>query len=186
MFPMIATVEEFRKARKILDEEKQKLENDGVTVAKNIEVGMMLEIPSSAVMADVFAKEVDFFSIGSNDLIQYLFAADRGNSRVAYLYQELHPAVLRLVKKVIDAAHAEGKWVSMCGEMASNPLATPLLMGMGLDEFSMNSSSILHIRSLINQLNTRKLQPLIHKALNAATADEVEGYIRQAVPQATE
>lgn len=186
MFPMIATVEEFRKARKILDEEKQKLENDGVTVAKNIEVGMMLEIPSSAVMADVFAKEVDFFSIGSNDLIQYLFAADRGNSRVAYLYQELHPAVLRLVKKVIDAAHAEGKWVSMCGEMASNPLATPLLMGMGLDEFSMNSSSILHICSLINQLNTRKLQPLIHKALNAATADEVEGYIRQAVPQATE
>lgn len=186
MFPMIATVEEFRKARKILDEEKQKLENDGVTVAKNIEVGMMLEIPSSAVMADVFAKEVDFFSIGSNDLIQYLFAADRGNSRVAYLYQELHPAVLRLVKKVIDAAHAEGKWVSMCGEMASNPLATPLLMGMGLDEFSMNSSSILHIRSLINQLNTRKLQPLIHKALNAATVDEVEGYIRQAVPQATE
>ena len=186
MFPMIATVEEFQKARKILDEEKQKLENDGITVAKNIEVGMMLEIPSSAVMADVFAKEVDFFSIGSNDLIQYLFAADRGNSRVAYLYQELHPAVLRLVKKVIDAAHAEGKWVSMCGEMASNPLATPLLMGMGLDEFSMNSSSILHIRSLINQLNTRKLQPLIHKALNAATADEVEGYIRQAVPQATE
>lgn len=186
MFPMIATVEEFRKARKILDEEEQKLENDGVMVAKNIEVGMMLEIPSSAVMADVFAKEVDFFSIGSNDLIQYLFAADRGNSRVAYLYQELHPAVLRLVKKVIDAAHAEGKWVSMCGEMASNPLATPLLMGMGLDEFSMNSSSILHIRSLINQLNTRKLQPLIHKALNAATADEVEGYIRQAVPQATE
>lgn len=186
MFPMIATVEEFRKARKILDEEEQKLENDGVTVAKNIEVGMMLEIPSSAVMADVFAKEADFFSIGSNDLIQYLFAADRGNSRVAYLYQELHPAVLRLVKKVIDAAHAEGKWVSMCGEMASNPLATPLLMGMGLDEFSMNSSSILHIRSLINQLNTRKLQPLIHKALNAATADEVEGYIHQAVPQATE
>lgn len=183
MFPMVATIEEFRQARKILDEEKQQLIDEGIAVANNIEVGMMLEIPSSAIMADVFAREVDFFSIGSNDLIQYLFAADRGNSQVAYLYQELHPAVLRLVKRVIDAAHAEGKWVSMCGEMASNPLATPLLMAMGLDEFSMNSSSILHIRSLINQLNTRQLQPLVHKALNAATASEVETMIRNNVPQ---
>lgn len=183
MFPMVATIEEFRHARQILDEERQRLEDEGVAVADNIEVGMMLEIPASAIMADVFAREVDFFSIGSNDLIQYLFAADRGNSRVAYLYQELHPAVLRLVKRVIDAAHAEGKWVSMCGEMASNPLATPLLIAMGLDEFSMNSSSILHIRSLINQMNTRQLQPLVHKALNAATATEVERLIRQEVPQ---
>lgn len=186
MFPMISTVEEFWQARKILDEERQRLLNEGVQVADNIEVGMMLEIPSSAVMADAFAREVDFFSIGSNDLIQYLFAADRGNPRVAYLYQELHPAVLRLVKKVIDAAHAEGKWVSMCGEMASNPLATPLLMAMGLDEFSMNSSSILHIRSLINQLSTRQLQPLVHKALNATTAAEVERLVRQAVPKVIE
>lgn len=185
MFPMIATVEEFWQARKILDEERQHLLDEGVQVADNIEVGMMLEIPSSAVMADVFAREVDFFSIGSNDLIQYLFAADRGDPRVAYLYQELHPAVLRLVKQVIDAAHAEGKWVSMCGEMASNPLATPLLMAMGLDEFSMNSS-ILHIRSLINQLNTRQLQPLVHKALNAVTAAEVERLVRQAVPKIIE
>lgn len=186
MFPMIATVEEFWQARKILDEERQRLLDEGVQVADNIEVGMMLEIPSSALMADAFAREVDFFSIGSNDLIQYLFAADRGNPRVAYLYQELHPAILRLVKRVIDAAHAEGKWVSMCGEMASNPLATPLLMAMGLDEFSMNSSSILHIRSLINQLNTRQLQPLVHKALNAITASEVERLVRQTVPKVIE
>lgn len=186
MFPMIATVEEFWQARKILDEERQRLLDEGVQVADNIEVGMMLEIPSSALMADAFAREVDFFSIGSNDLIQYLFAADRGNPRVAYLYQELHPAILRLVKRVIDAAHAEGKWVSMCGEMASNPLATPLLMAMGLDEFSMNSSSILHIRSLINQLNTRQLQPLVHKALNAITASEVEQLVRQTVPEVIE
>lgn len=185
MFPMIATVEEFWQARKILDEERQRLLDEGVQVADNIEVGMMLEIPSSALMADAFAREVDFFSIGSNDLIQYLFAADRGNPRVAYLYQELHPAILRLVKRVIDAAHAEGKWVSMCGEMASNPLATPLLMAMGLDEFSMNSS-ILHIRSLINQLNTRQLQPLVHKALNAITASEVEQLVRQTVPEVIE
>ena len=147
MFPMVATIEEFRQARQILDEEKASLEKSGVPVADNIEVGMMLEIPSVAMMADLFAQDVDFFSIGSNDLIQYLFAADRGNARVAYLYQELHPAVLRTVKRVIDAAHAEGKWVGMCGEMAGNPLATPLLMGMGLDEFSMNSGQILHIRS---------------------------------------
>lgn len=186
MFPMIATVEEFWQARKILDEERQRLLDEGVQVADNIEVGMMLEIPSSALMADAFAREVDFFSIGSNDLIQYLFAADRGNPRVAYLYQELHPAILRLVKRVIDAAHAEGKWVSMCGEMASNPLAPPLLMAMGLDEFSMNSSSILHIRSLINQLNTRQLQPLVHKALNAITASEVEQLVRQTVPEVIE
>lgn len=183
MFPMIATVEEFKRAREILDEEKRKLREQNVPVADNIEVGIMLEIPSAAAMADVFARDVDFFSIGSNDLIQYLFAADRGNRNVSYLYQELHPAVLRTVKKVIDAAHAEGKWVSMCGEMASNPLATPLLMGMGLDEFSMNSSSILHIRSLINRLNTRQLQPLIHKALRASGAQEVQQLVKRYVPK---
>ena len=133
-------------------------------------------------MADVFAPDVDFFSIGSNDLIQYLFAADRGNSRVSYLYQELHPAVLRLVKRVIDAAHAEGKWVGMCGEMAGNPLATPLLTAMGLDEFSMNSSQILPIRSLISHLNNRQLQPLVHRALAAHSAREVEMLVKEYVP----
>ena len=131
MFPMVATIEEFRQARAILDEEKDKLVAAGVAVADNVEVGMMLEIPAVAMMADLFATEVDFFSIGSNDLIQYLFAADRGNARVAYLYQELHPAVLRTVKRVIDAAHAEGKWVGMCGEMAGSPLATPPVNGDG-------------------------------------------------------
>lgn len=182
MFPMVATIEEFRQARAILDEEKVKLKEEGVAVADNIEVGMMLEIPAVAAMADLFAQEVDFFSIGSNDLIQYLFAADRGNARVAYLYQELHPAVLRTVKRVIDAAHAEGKWVGMCGEMAGNPLATPLLMGMGLDEFSMNSSRILYIRALIKKLNTRQLQPLVHRALAAKTAPEVTALVKEFVP----
>lgn len=183
MFPMIATVAEIKQAREILDQEKSRLRAANVPVADNIEVGMMLEVPSAAIMADVFARDVDFFSIGSNDLIQYLFAADRGNRNVSYLYQELHPAILRIVHRVIDAAHAEGKWVSMCGEMAANPLATPLLMGMGLDEFSMNSSSILHIRSLINSLNTRQLQPLIHKALNASSANEVQQLVKRAVPK---
>ncbi|MCI7719729.1 MAG: phosphoenolpyruvate--protein phosphotransferase [Limosilactobacillus reuteri] len=183
MFPMIATIEEFQAARAILDDEKEKLEQAGIQVAKNIEVGMMLEIPAVAVMAEHFAKYVDFFSIGSNDLIQYLFAVDRGNQQVAYLYQELHPAVLRMVRQVIEAAHAEGKWVGMCGEMANNPYAVPLLMAMGLDEFSMSSSQILRVRSLINQLNTRKLQPLVHRAIHAETAATVQELVEKYVPQ---
>ena len=183
MFPMIATIEEFQAARAILDDEKEKLEQAGIQVAKNIEVGMMLEIPAVAVMAEHFAKYVDFFSIGSNDLIQYLFAVDRGNQQVAYLYQELHPAVLRMVRQVIEAAHAEGKWVGMCGEMANNAYAVPLLMAMGLDEFSMSSSQILRVRSLINQLNTRKLQPLVHRAIHAETAVAVQELVEKYVPQ---
>ena len=183
MFPMIATIEEFQAARAILDDEKEKLEQAGIQVAKNIEVGMMLEIPAVAVMAEHFAKYVDFFSINSNDLIQYLFAVDRGNQQVAYLYQELHPAVLRMVRQVIEAAHAEGKWVGMCGEMANNPYAVPLLMAMGLDEFSMSSSQILRVRSLINQLNTRKLQPLVHRAIHAETAAAVQELVEKYVPQ---
>lgn len=183
MFPMIATIEEFQAAREILDDEKEKLEQAGIQVAKNIEVGMMLEIPAVAVMAEHFAKYVDFFSIGSNDLIQYLFAVDRGNQQVAYLYQELHPAVLRMVRQVIEAAHAEGKWVGMCGEMANNPYGVPLLMAMGLDEFSMSSSQILRVRSLINQLNTRKLQPLVHRAIHAETAATVQELVEKYVPQ---
>lgn len=183
MFPMIATIKEFQAARAILDEEKEKLEHAGIQVAKNIEVGMMLEIPAVAVMAEHFAKYVDFFSIGSNDLIQYLFAVDRGNQQVAYLYQELHPAVLRMIRQVIEAAHAEGKWVGMCGEMANNAYAVPLLMAMGLDEFSMSSSQILRVRSLINQLNTRKLQPLVHRAIHAETAAEVRELVEEYVPQ---
>lgn len=183
MFPMVATLEEFHQARAILEEERARLSSAGIPLAQNVELGMMLEIPAVAMMADIFATEVDFFSIGSNDLIQYLFAADRGNPRVAYLYQELHPAVLRTVKRVIDAAHAEGKWVGMCGEMAGNPLAAPLLMGMGLDEFSMNSNQILQIRSLIKKMNTRQLQPLVHRALNAQSAPEVAELVRTAIPE---
>ncbi|MCH3910207.1 MAG: phosphoenolpyruvate--protein phosphotransferase [Limosilactobacillus oris] len=183
MFPMVATLEEFHQARAILEEERAQLSSAGVPLAQNVELGMMLEIPAVAMMADIFAPEVDFFSIGSNDLIQYLFAADRGNPRVAYLYQELHPAVLRTVKRVIDAAHAEGKWVGMCGEMAGNPLVAPLLMGMGLDEFSMNSNRILQIRSLIKKMNTRQLQPLVHRALNAQSAPEVAELVRTALPE---
>lgn len=183
MFPFVTMVNEFIQLRKMVDEEKQELIANGIAVADGIEVGMMLEVPAAAVMADQLAKYVDFFSIGSNDLVQYLLAADRDNQLVSYLYQPLHPAVLRLIKQVIDAAHAEGKWVGCCGELAAMRLATPLLMAMGLDEFSMDSNSILKIRSLVKQLDGRKLQRLAHQSLNAQSAQEVADLVRAAVPQ---
>lgn len=133
----------------------------------------MVEIPSTAVLADQFAKEVDFFSIGTNDLIQYTMAADRMNERVSYLYQPYNPAVLRLIKNVIDAAHAAGKWTGMCGEMAGDQTAIPLLLGLGLDEFSMSASSILPARSLMAKLNQEEMKQLAAKALMCGTGHEV-------------
>ncbi|MCQ6282165.1 phosphoenolpyruvate--protein phosphotransferase [Bacillus sp. EB600] len=173
MFPMIATLDEFRAAKAILVEEKQKLENEGVLVSEQIELGIMVEIPSTAVMADQFAKEVDFFSIGTNDLIQYTMAADRMNERVSYLYQPYSPAILRLVKMVIDAAHKEGKWAGMCGEMAGDETAIPLLLGLGLDEFSMSATSILKARSQILRLSKKKMEELAEKALQMSTTSQV-------------
>ena len=173
MFPMIATVDEFRQAKAVLLEEKDKLVQSGVQVSDSIEVGMMVEIPASAVLADVFAKEVDFFSIGTNDLIQYTMAADRMNEQVAYLYQPYNPSILRLVKMVIDAAHKEGKWAGMCGEMAGDSLAIPLLIGLGLDEFSMSATSILAARTQIRKLSKPQMEELAQKALQMATAEEV-------------
>jgi phosphotransferase system enzyme I (PtsI) len=173
MFPMIATLNEFRQAKAILLEEKDKLVASGVQVSDSIEVGMMVEIPSSAVLADQFAKEVDFFSIGTNDLIQYTMAADRMNEQVSYLYQPYNPAILRLVKMVIDAAHKEGKWAGRCGEMGGDPLAIPLLIGLGLDEFSMSATSVLPARTQIRKLSKAKMEELAQKALNMSTAEEV-------------
>lgn len=177
MFPMIATLEEFRDAKALLLEEEQNLRNEGLAVSDSIEVGIMVEIPSTAVLADQFAKEVDFFSIGTNDLIQYTFAADRMNEQVSYLYQPYHPAILRLVKMVIDAAHAEGKWAGMCGEMAGDPIAVPLLLGLGLDEFSMSATSILRARSQIKQLSKKDMEQLAEKALTLQTNDEVQALV---------
>ncbi len=173
MFPMIATIDEFREAKQILLEEKDKLASDGVDVSDSIEVGMMVEIPATAVLADQFAKEVDFFSIGTNDLIQYTMAADRMNEQVSYLYQPYNPSILRLVKMVIDAAHKEGKWAGMCGEMAGDTLAVPLLLGMGLDEFSMSATSILPARSQISKMTKEEAEELAGKALGMSTAAEV-------------
>ena len=172
MFPMIATLPEFRSAKAIYEEEKAKLEAEGVEIADDIQVGIMVEIPAAAVLADQFAKEVDFFSLGTNDLIQYSMAADRMNEQVSYLYQPYNPAILRLIKNVIDAAHAEGKWAGMCGEVAGDQLAVPLLVGMGLDEFSMSATSILKTRSLMKRLDSSKMEELVDKALNEATTNE--------------
>lgn len=181
MFPMIATVKEFRDAKAIFNEERQKLIAEGVKVADTIEVGMMVEIPAAAVNADNFAKEADFFSIGTNDLIQYTMAADRMSENVSYLYQPYNPSILRLVNMTIKGAHKEGKWAGMCGEMAGEPYAVPLLLGMGLDEFSMSATSILPARKMVNGLNKKEMEELANTALEMATAEEVLEFVKQTV-----
>ena len=182
MFPMIATLNDFRGAKALLLEEKAKLVAECVAVSDDIQVGIMIEIPAAAVLAHQFAKEVDFFSIGTNDLIQYTMAADRMNERVSYLYQPYNPSILTLIKHVIDSAHKEGKWAGMCGEMAGDQTAVPLLVGLGLDEFSMSASSVLKTRSLISKLTLEDMKALADKAINeCATVQEVEALVEEAV-----
>ncbi|MGC9652022.1 phosphoenolpyruvate--protein phosphotransferase [Staphylococcus warneri] len=173
MFPMVATIKEFRDAKAMLLEEKENLQNEGYDVSEDIELGIMVEIPATAALADVFAKEVDFFSIGTNDLIQYTLAADRMSERVSYLYQPYNPSILRLVKQVIEASHKEGKWTGMCGEMAGDATAVPLLLGLGLDEFSMSPTSILKARRQINGLSKNEMSELANRAIHCATQEEV-------------
>lgn len=173
MFPMVATINEFREAKAILLEEKENLKNEGHDISDDIELGIMVEIPATAALADVFAKEVDFFSIGTNDLIQYTLGADRMSERVSYLYQPYNPSILRLVKQVIEASHKEGKWTGMCGEMAGDETAIPLLLGLGLDEFSMSATSILKARRQINGLSKNEMTELANRAVDCATQEEV-------------
>lgn len=173
MFPMVATINEFREAKAILLEEKENLKNEGHDISDDIELGIMVEIPATAALADVFAKEVDFFSIGTNDLIQYTLTADRMSERVSYLYQPYNPSILRLVKQVIEASHKEGKWTGMCGEMAGDETAIPLLLGLGLDEFSMSATSILKARRQINGLSKNEMTELANRAVDCATQEEV-------------
>ncbi len=186
MFPMIATIDEFRNAKAILEEEKQSLLANHIKVADDIEISIMVEIPSTAVQADIFAKEVDFFSIGTNDLIQYTMAADRMNETVSYLYQPCNPAVLRLIKMVIEAAHSEGKSVGMCGEMAGDEVAIPILLGLGLDEFSMSASSILKSRKQISLLNTSEMATLAEEAIKMDTAEKVVQAVMERVLSSTQ
>lgn len=177
MFPMISTMKELRDAKKILEKAKQELINDGIPFKDNIEIGIMIEIPSAAIISDLLAKEVDFFSIGTNDLIQYTLAVDRLNSKLSHLYSQYHPAMLRLIKGIIDNAHKAGIWVGMCGEAAGDPKLIPIFLGMGLDEFSMNSPTILSSRYIIRNLNKNEMEKIAEGTLNMETAVEVEDYL---------
>ena len=181
MFPMIATINEFRDAKQFVLDTKEELKKEGIAVSDEIEIGMMVEIPASAVLADEFAKYADFFSIGTNDLIQYSMAADRMSEKVAYLYQPLNPSILRLIKMTIDGAHSQGRWCGMCGEMGGDPMAAPVLLGLGLDEFSMSSSRILPTRRIITSLNKKEMEELAGKALKCHTEEEVVKLVNEAL-----
>ncbi|MGP1626622.1 MAG: phosphoenolpyruvate-protein phosphotransferase PtsI [Aggregatibacter segnis] len=174
MFPMIISVEEIRELKSVIEELKVELRNEGKDFDENIQIGVMVETPSAAVNAKFLAKEVDFFSIGTNDLTQYTLAVDRGNELISHLYNPMSPSVLNLIKQVIDASHAEGKWTGMCGELAGDENATILLLGMGLDEFSMSAISVPRIKKLIRNVNYQDAKHLAEKALQQPTAAEIE------------
>lgn len=181
MFPMIATIDEFRQAKGVFEDVKAELLAEGVAVADDIQVGMMVEIPAAAVLADEFSKYADFFSIGTNDLIQYSMAADRMSENVSYLYQPYNPSILRLVNMTIKGAHKNGKWVGMCGAMAGEPYAVPILLGLGLDEFSMSATQILKARKVVTGLSYADMQKLAEKCLNMDSAAEVLDYVQSEV-----
>ncbi|MCC0715493.1 phosphoenolpyruvate--protein phosphotransferase [Clostridioides sp. ES-S-0077-01] len=179
MFPMISSLEELLQAKAVVKEVLAELDSEGVAYAKDVEIGMMIEVPSAAVISDVLAKHVDFFSIGTNDLIQYTCAVDRMNQKISYLYNQFNPAVLRLIKTVIDNAHKEGKWAGMCGESAGDQKMIPILLGMGLDEFSMSPISILPARKLITSVKESDMKKLADDVLNMGTAEEIKSYIEK-------
>ena len=181
MFPMISSLEELLKAKEIIKEVLIELDNEKIEYAKDVEVGMMIEIPSAAVISDILAKHIDFFSIGTNDLIQYTCAVDRMNQKISYLYNQFNPAVLRLIKMVIDNAHKENKWVGMCGESAGDQRMIPILLGMGLDEFSMSPISILPARKLIRELRYEDMQILANNVLQMGTTEEIQNYINETI-----
>ena len=178
MFPMIISVEEIRELKSVLETLKAELRAEGKAFDENIQVGVMVETPSAAVNAKFLAKEVDFFSIGTNDLTQYTLAVDRGNELISHLYNPMSPSVLGLIKQVIDASHAEGKWTGMCGELAGDERATLLLLGMGLDEFSMSAISVPRIKKLIRHVNYQEVKALADEALQKPTSAEIEQLIQ--------
>ena len=179
MYPMISAVEQLREANQILAEVKEDLRAEDIDFDGDLEVGMMIEVPAAAMIADVLAQETDFFSIGTNDLIQYTTATDRMNEQIADLYQPFHPAILRLIKRVVEAAHAEGNWAGMCGEMAGDKRLAPFLLGVGLDEFSMSAVSILEVKDQIRNLSQNEAEEIAGEALSYSTAREVENFLSE-------
>ncbi len=177
MYPMISGIGELDAANKCLDEAKQELKAKRIPFGKDIEVGVMIEVPSAALIADLLAAKVDFFSIGTNDLIQYALAVDRVNEKIAYLYEPLHPAVIRLIKNIIDAGHSKGIWIGMCGEMASELRYVPLLLGLGLDEFSVSAPALLKIKKIIRSVSYEDAKQVAEDALRLSTAKEVEALV---------
>jgi phosphotransferase system enzyme I (PtsI) len=175
---MISGIGELREAKKLLEECKKELKRENIPFADNISIGTMIEVPSAALTADILAKESDFFSIGTNDLIQYSLAVDRANEKVAYLYEPGHPAVLRLIKNVIDVAHQNNIWVGMCGEMSGEPLFAFLTLGLELDEFSMPPPRVPRIKELIKNVRFEDAKAIAEKAIKLPTAKEVEKYIQ--------
>jgi phosphotransferase system enzyme I (PtsI) len=177
MFPMISRVEELRQAKLLLNQAKEELAHEGIPFDPNIQVGTMIEVPSAALTADILAKESDFFSIGTNDLIQYTLAVHRVNEGIAHLYEPLNPAILRLIRQVIEVAHSAGIWVGMCGEMASDPLVVPILLGMGIDELSMSPIAVAEVKKIIRSLTIEEAKKIMNNALSFSTAHEVESYV---------
>lgn len=184
MFPMVATLEDVIAARHSLDEARASLDTRGLSYARRFEVGIMVEVPSAAIIADVLAEAVDFFSIGTNDLAQYTLAADRTNANVAPMADALHPAVLRMIGMIIEAAHARGRWVGLCGELAGDPLAVPALLGLGLDEFSMGPRSIPLIKQAVRRFSMGQAKQIARRALSLRTTHEVRAYLTSVANQA--
>ncbi|HPR04423.1 MAG TPA: phosphoenolpyruvate--protein phosphotransferase, partial [Deltaproteobacteria bacterium] len=181
MFPMISGIEELERAKEILEETKKSLSIEGIPFDENIRVGIMVEVPSAAVIADLLAKEVDFFSLGTNDLIQYSLAIDRGNEYVNYLYEPLHPAVLRLIQFTVDAAHNAGIPVSMCGEMAGREIYTPILLGMGIDSLSANAFAISHVKEMARKISIDNCKSIVSHIFEMKTASEIYEFMSREI-----
>ena len=179
MFPMISGIQELNHALAVLEEVRGRLRDEGIFFKEDIPVGIMIEVPSTALTSDILARKVDFFSIGTNDLIQYTIAVDRGNERIAYLYEPFHPGVIRLIKMVIDNAHAEGLSVAMCGEMAGDPVATVVLLGLGLDEFSMSSVGIPEVKQIIRSISLAEAEELAGNIMELRSAEDVNRTVRE-------
>ena len=178
MVPLVTCIEEYRQAKALVEELKAELDSKGIAYKRDIQVGIMVETAAASLIADLFAKEVDFFSIGTNDLTQYTMSVDRGNKKVSYLYSTFNPAVLRSIRHIIASGREAGIMVGMCGEAASDPMMIPLLLAFGLNEFSMSASAILKVRKMVTEYSLAELRSVADKAMTFATAAEVESYMK--------